>query len=269
MSPRRISTAVALILWAANAHAHEFWISPETYVTPKGGEVQAQLRVGQEFGGASYAFNPNRFERFDLVIGDQVIPVDGRLGDTPALNMPAPAEGLITIVHETGDNLLSYKGMEKFTKFAKHKDFEWAVQRHAERGLPTERFMERYRRYAKSLVAVGDGAGADREVGMKTEIVALANPYTDQLDMFPVKVLLDGKPRADAQIELFDKDPEGEVTITLHRTNSEGIGTFPIQDRHEYLVDAVVLLPLDAGDPTKFPVWVSAWASLTFKVPDW
>ena len=268
MSPRRISTAVALMLWTATAQAHEFWISPEAYVTPKGGEVQAQLRVGQEFGGASYAFNSNRFERFDLVIGDQVIPVTGRLGDTPALNMTAPAEGLITIVHETGDNLLTYKGMEKFTKFAKHKDFEWAVQSHAERGLPTERFTERYRRYAKSLVAVGNGVGADREVGMKTEIVALANPYTDQGNMFPVKVLLDGKPRADAQIELFDKGLDGEVTITLHRTNAEGIGSFPVERGHAYLVDAVELLPLDEGDPTKFPVWVSVWASLTFMVPE-
>ena len=268
MLPRLTCFAALMTMWATTAHAHEFWISPEAYVTPKGGEVQAQLRVGQEFGGASYAFNENRFTRFDLVMGNQVTPVTGRLGDTPALKMIAPAEGLVIIVHETGDNLLTYKGMEKFTKFAKHKDFEWAVQSHEDRGLPTERFMERYRRYAKSLVAVGDGKGADREVGLKTEIVALANPYTDQMDSFPVKVLLDGEPRADAQIELFDKGPGGEVKITLHRTNAEGIGTFPVTAGHEYLVDAVQLLPLDEGDPTKFPVWVSVWASLTFKVPD-
>lgn len=237
-------------------------------MTPKGGEVQAQLRVGQEFGGASYSFNPNRFERFDLVMGDQVTPVTGRLGDTPALSMTTPRDGLLTIVHETGDNILTYKSMEKFETFAKHKDFEWAVQSHTERVLPTDRFMERYRRYAKSLVAVGDGAGADREVGLKTEIVALANPYTDKLDVFPVKVLLDGKPRADAQIELFDKDPDGEVEITLYRTNAEGIGSFPVSAGHEYLVDAVELLPLDEGDPTKYPVWFSVWASLTFMVPE-
>lgn len=267
MSPRRISIAVASLLWATAAQAHEFWISPEAYVTPKGVEVQAQLRVGQDFEGGSYSFNPNRFERFDLVARGQVVPVSGRLGDTPALNMVAPTSGLITIVHETGDNLLTYKGMEKFTKFAKHKDFEWAVQSHLDRGLPTERFTERYRRYAKSLVAVGDGAGADREVGMKTEIVALANPYTDTLDKFPVKVLLDGLPRADAQIELFDKGPDGEVNITLHRTDANGIGSFPITRGHEYLVDAVVLSPLNEGDPTELPVWVSAWASLTFSVP--
>ena len=266
MTPRRISFAISMCLWAASAQAHEFWISPEAYVTPKGGDIQAQLRVGEEFGGGTYSFNPNRFERFDLVIGDAITPVKGRLGDTPALNMPASAEGLVIVVHETDNNLLTYKGMEKFAKFAEHKDFQQAVQDHHDRGLPTERFTEQYRRYAKSLIAVGDGAGADREVGMKTEIVALANPYVDAPDMFPVKVLLDGTPRADTQIELFDKAPDGTVTVTLHRTDAQGIGSFPVKSGHEYLVDAVTLTPLE-GDPENEPVWNTDWASLTFKLP--
>ncbi|MEP3347052.1 MAG: DUF4198 domain-containing protein [Litoreibacter sp.] len=268
MLPRRICTAAALFLWATSAQAHEFWISPNNYVTQKGGDIQAQLRVGQEFGGASYGFNENRFERFEMISGDQVIPITGRLGDTPALNMPAPAEGLVTVVHETGDNQLTYEGMEKFTKFAKHKDFEWAVEQHAQRNLPEERFTEQYRRYAKSLIAIGNGEGDDREVGMKTEIVALANPYTDTLEQFPVKVLLDGKPRANVQVELFEKGPDGEVEITLHRTDDNGVATFPVSAGNEYLVDAVVLLPMDADDPTSNPVWETAWAALTFLVPN-
>lgn len=267
MLPRRFFTVVAVTLWASVAHAHEFWISPEAYVTQKDAKVQAQLRVGEKFGGASYAFNPNRFERFDLVTAERTQPVTGRLGNTPALSMVIADEGLVTIVHETSDNLLTYKGLEKFTKFAKHKDFEWAVQSHVDRGLPTERFTERYRRYAKSLVAVGHGQGADQEVGLKTEIVALNNPYTDPAGTFRVKVLMDGAPRADVQIELFDKAPDGEVEITLHRTDAQGVGSFEVLSGHEYLVDAVALLPLEEGDPATTPAWLSIWASLTFMVP--
>ncbi|WP_298259199.1 DUF4198 domain-containing protein [uncultured Litoreibacter sp.] len=267
MSYRRICIFAAWVMWTTTAQAHEFWISPEAYVTPKGGEVQAHLRIGQEFDGAAYVYNPNRFERFELIAGSLRLPVAGRLGDTPALNMPAPANGLITIVHETDDSQLSYQGMEKFAKFAKHKDFEWAIQSHIDRGLPTDRFTEQYRRFAKSLIAVGDGAGSDTEAGLKTEIVALTNPYTNTEDQFSVKVLMDGKPRADAQIELFEKGSDGEVAITLHRTNANGIGTFPIKRGHEYLVDAVELLPLNLGDPATTPVWFSLWASLTFHVP--
>ena len=64
--------------------------------------------------------------------------------------------------------------------------------------------METYRRYAKSLVAVGDGKGSDRDVGLDTEIIALANPYTDDVSGgLPVLVTLYGEPRKDAQVETY------------------------------------------------------------------
>jgi len=267
MSVSRSVCAILCCFWATAAAAHEFWISPEAYVIPNGGEVQAQLRVGQEFSGPGYAFNPRNFTRFELVQGDVVTEVEGRLGDTPALGMAAPDEGLLVIVHETTDNTLTYTDMAKFAKFAKHKDFEWALAAHESRGLSTERFAERYHRYAKSLIAVGSAAGSDREMGLKTEIVALANPYTDGLTELPVQVLLDGAPRADAQIELFERGPDGEVAITLHRTDAEGRGVVPVKPGHEYLVDAVALLPLEK-EPGTSAVWWSLWASLTFKMPE-
>ena len=127
---------------------------------------------------------------------------------------------------------------------------------------------ERYSRYGKALIAVGDGAGADREAGLETEIVALANPYTDDLsDGLPVRVLYQGAPRADAQVELFAKSPEGEVEITLLRTDAEGVALLPVTPGQVYLADAVVVRPLEpvAEDD---PVWESLWASLTFKVPE-
>ena len=117
-------------------------------------------------------------------------------------------------------------------------------------------------------IAVGDGAGADREAGLETEIVALANPYTDDLsDGLPVRVLYQGAPRADAQVELFAKSPEGEVEITLLRTDAEGVALLPVTPGQVYLADAVVVRPLEpvAEDD---PVWESLWASLTFKVPE-
>lgn len=268
MSMSRSVLAAGLFVWGSVANAHEFWISPEAYVIPNGSEVQAQLRVGQEFSGAGYSFNPRNFTRFELVQGDTVTPVEGRIGDTPALGMEAPDEGLLVVVHETTANSLSYTDMEKFRKFAVHKDFEWVMDTHTERGLSTNKFYERYHRYAKSLISVGNGTGADRNMGLKTEIVALANPYTDALDTLPVQVLLDGAPRADAQIEVFERAPDDTVKITLHRTDAEGRGDVPVKPGHEYLVDAVALLPLEPGDGPSDPVWWSLWASLTFKMPD-
>ena len=131
------------------------------------------------------------------------------------------------MVHETTDNRLTYREWQKFVNFVEHKGFDGALERHAERGLPETGFVETYRRYAKSLVAVGDGVGLDQNVGLDTEIVALANPYTDDLSNgLPVKVLLYGAPRPNAQVEVFYRTPDGTIETEFHETNEDGVVSY-------------------------------------------
>ncbi|WP_116598943.1 DUF4198 domain-containing protein [Primorskyibacter marinus] len=262
--------ALALIaaLLPVAATAHEFWISPLEYQITVDAPLVADIRVGENFEGSAFSYLPMRFRRFDVVMGGDLSEVPGRAGDRPALTMPALQEGLAVVVHETTDYLLTYKEWVKFESFTTHKDFGWAMDQHRARGLPETGFRERYSRYGKSLIAVGDGAGRDREVGLLTEIVAQANPYTDDLSTgFPVTVLYEGALRTDTQVELFDKAPDGAVTSTLYRTDEEGVAIFPVSPGHTYLVDSVVMRPLDP-EAQDDPVWESLWASLTFRVPD-
>ncbi len=250
--------------------AHEFWISPQAYRIAPGEAIIADLRVGQNFGGPAYAFMPPQFDRFDQMTADGISAVPGRLGDRPAINSPDLPEGLVVLIHETTDAELTYRDFEKFIAFTEHKDFTWAVEEHAARGLPEFNFRETYRRHAKSLIAVGDGEGADMRTGLDFELVALANPYTDDLSAgMPVQLWKGDAPLAGTQIELFAKDAAGEVTITKHRTDAEGRSLLPMQPNTEYLVDAVILEPRTAADTTKDEVWHSDWAALTFKTgPD-
>lgn len=262
-----ISALFALL--ATPLSSHEFWISPDTYSVETGASITAAFRVGQNFEGSSYAFIEFRSERFDMVTADGNAPVPARMGDTPALNITRDTDGLVVIVHETSTSTLRYTEWEKFVKFVDHKDFAGLYDAHAARNLPQEDFVESYARFAKSLIAVGNGAGTDSFTGLKTEIVAVTNPYTDDLsDGMVVDVIYDGAARPNAQIELFEKTPDGEVTITLHRTDETGRGSFPVKPGHEYLVDAVVIEDTGNNDATAGPVWHTLWASLTFQVPN-
>ncbi|MGY9047582.1 MAG: DUF4198 domain-containing protein, partial [Rhodobacterales bacterium] len=231
--------------------------------------LKADLRVGQSFEGSAYPYVPANFTRFELIQGDAVRSVEGRAGDRPALNMAAPGDGLAVVVHVTRDYSLTYPKWETFVSFTEHKDIVWAQERHLERGLTKDRVRERYTRFAKSLIGVGTSAGADREMGLRTEIVALTNPYTDDLSNgFNVQVLYEGAPRADVQVELFDKAPgESKGVSTLHRTDDQGLVTLPVQTGHEYLVDSVVFNELDPETQDDH-AWESLWASLTFRVPE-
>lgn len=249
-------------LFPMNARAHEFWIAPEAFQIAPGDKVVASLRVGQNFNGSAQAFIPAHFQRFDLIHASGTRPVKSRIGDRPALNQPLDADGLWIVVHETQDLLLTYKEAHLFEEFATHKELTGTLESHKARGLPPTGFQEQYRRFAKALIAVGKGAGKDRVVGLRTEIVAQTNPYLESYNgQMSVKVLFEGQPRANALVEVFEKGPDGTVSVGTTHTNAAGLARFPTKPGRHYLVDAVKMLPLDGSEG---PVWYSLWASLTF-----
>lgn len=262
-----VAATLALICSLGKVSAHEFWIDPTAYQVAPGEPVIAHLRVGQEFRGAPQAYLPSRFKRFEVYHGAEVTEPEARLGDIPALELNGLPDGLAIVAHETTSSTLTYREWERFVSFVEHKDLSGALEAHLERGLSQEEFRESFSRHVKSLIGVGSAAGADRELGLETEIVALANPYTDTIEEgLPVRVLRSGVPRANAQVELFEQDADGVVTITLHRTGPDGIVALPVSSGNAYLVDAVVLEPREARED-RDPVWHSYWAALTFAVP--
>ncbi|WP_147105462.1 DUF4198 domain-containing protein [Tateyamaria sp. syn59] len=264
-------TRLVVVLWCAIcatiATAHEFWIEPERFQVPPSAQVVAHLKNGEEFEGVNLAYFEKRIARFDVVIGDTVRPVQARMGDSPALDVPGPVGGLVIVVHETEPSLLTYRDWAKFQKFADHKDFPDISDHHAANGFPDPPFKERYTRHAKALVAVGEGVGLDRALGLKTEFIALTNPYEPSFDgTMRVQLTLDGEARTDAQVEVFDRAPDDSVTVTLHRTDDAGIAAIPVTSGHDYLFDAVALAR--TADGTTDAVWDTYWAALTFGVPE-
>lgn len=250
------------------AQGHEFWIDPLTFFVNPGTPIRADIKVGENFKGTPSVFLPSRFNRFDIGTPMGFAAVQGRQGDRPALNQIAP-NGLAIVVHETTNSQLTYTEFAKFEKFVSHKDAAWAISEHRARGLPEDEFVEVYSRYAKSLIAVGPGQGADRNVGLLTEIVALANPYTDALpDGLPVRVLYRGAPKSGAQVEVFERAPGGGVRVFLVTANAGGEARIPVKSGHSYMLDSVVLRPPEgAAAQNPKAVWESLWANLTFAVP--
>jgi uncharacterized GH25 family protein len=262
-------TLILSVLFTAPVYAHEFWISPVKYEIDINQSIEAHFRVGQRFNGSSNSFLSRYTTRQEVVQMGKIIQVMGRNGDRPAFQMAGLPNGLAVLVHETTDSTLTYRDYEKFVAFVKHKNFEGQPEAHTARGLPKVGFVESYRRFAKSLLAIGDGVGQDMPIGLDIEIVALKNPYTDDLSNgMQVRILMAGLPRAQAQVELFERafGTTDEAKVSLYQTDAEGIATFPVIAGREYMVDNVALLPLEP-EVDGNPVWHSLWANLTFMVP--
>lgn len=265
---RRLAVILALI--ASPLAAHEFWIEPQEYQIERDGRLRAQLVNGQNFDGVELSYLPQRFRFFMHFASDRAMPVEGRLGSKPALDVAPMGDGLQVIIYASSVARVGYDSVEKFQTFADHKDFaDWA-ERHRALGLPEADFGEAYTRYAKTLIGVGTAQGADNRTNMETEFVAITNPYTANLNHgMQVQLWYRDAVRADTQVEMFEKSPSGDVAITLHRTDENGIATLPVKPGHSYLLDAVVLRQPNAElAAAQDVVWETLWASLTFEVPE-
>ena len=260
---------LALCLCAVPAVAHEFWLQPDDYTIAPDATLTASIVNGDEFKGQLIPYLPQIFVNFVDVTPEGVLPVPGRPGDRPAVNLPSPPEGLNVLAYEAKDSTVDYKGWDVVQRVVEHKGFDTFYEDHAARGFAEEPFREVYSRYSKALIAVGDGAGSDSRTGLETEIVALTNPYTDDLsDGMTFQLWYGDTPRADARFEIWDRSPDDEVSQTFYRTDAEGIVTVPVEPGHAYMADAVLVREPapDLAEATG-AIWETLWANMTWAVP--
>ncbi len=260
----RLSIFVALALTTGPASAHEFWIAPADYTLTADQPLVAELRVGEGFVGDTFPYLPPRFTRFDVIASDEVLPMPGRMGDSPAVNVAGLPSGLLVLAYVSTASTVTYTDAETYDRFLREEGLDFAVARNAARGLEPVGLTERFTRHAKSLVAVGEGAGQDRRLGLKVEIVAGANPYTDDTsDGLPVQAFRDDAPFANMLLRVLARGPDGSVTETRLITDDEGRTTIPAMPGATLLANIVAL-----DEETGAAQWHSHWASLTFAMPE-
>lgn len=243
--------------------AHELWIEPQVWSLSPGDVVMADIRNGENFSGSSLVWLDRNITRAEAAFGDAQAQITGRAGDRPAIAIPS-AEGLGVLVYETTPSSISYKTWEKFAKFVKHKDLGVSQSAHLANGFPQDGFTESYTRHTKALVKVGAGAGSDKAFGLETEFVALSNPYLPDFDnTFRANLFYQNAPRANVQIEIFERAPDGGVEVRLSRTDAAGLLNIPVKPGHSYLLDAVLLRP----GTQEGAIYDTLWAALSFHVP--
>lgn len=246
--------------------AHEFWIEPFRFQADPDKPLIANLRVGQNLKGDTLFYLPDAFNSFTITQGDMTRPVKSRTGDQPALMEAVGGEGLTILSYVSTDSTVTYEEPEKFASFLQHEGLEWVQAAHEKRGLPASGFSELYQRFAKALVQVGEGGGQDRALGLRFELVLEDNPYTGGQEAINARLLLEGKPHADARINVFRQHGD-DISMTPHTTDAQGRIRIARQDAQGmYLLNAVHMLePSAAGQQEA--VWKSLWASITFEIP--
>ena len=195
---------ISLLSVSSVLNAHEFWLEPLDFTVERGDSLQADIKVGQDLDGDTYAYYPSNFERFDLTVSDVTSPPKNRFAQKPAVDQTTTKDGLHVLTYQSKPSRLRYEKREKFESFLKNEGIEWVLDEHKKRGLPPLDFTELFKRFAKSLIKVGEGKGQDRLMGLPFEWVVLTNPYTQSSsETVTAQLFFEGKPFAASHVNVF------------------------------------------------------------------
>lgn len=144
------------------------------------------------------------------------------------------------------------------------------IAERARLGESTRPGRERYSRFGKTLIKVGDAPGdaaATRPVGLKAELVPLTDPTSLKAgERCRFRLLFDGKPVAGAMVgAIYASAKTGADQWPLTAwTDAEGEVEFALNDRGPWLVRSVHMVRRAGERGAEAADWESYWASLSF-----
>lgn len=227
-------------LLAPAAFAHDFWIEPSTFRPAAATTFTASLRVGENFEGETVPRRPSRIVTFAVrdAAGEQ--PVNGFANQDPA--------GYVR-VDRAGTAVIGYRSTP-YPHEVSRATFEKFL---AEEGIENVRVTgarqkEKYQRFAKAVVQIGDA---------RTNVPSFGFPFELVTDGDVVRVLYQQKPLPNTLVAAISRDGQRASA----RTDSNGNATLKL-GKGVWLIKSVHVLPAPKGAGYD---WDSLWASVTLE----
>jgi uncharacterized GH25 family protein len=258
-----------MILIANLAFSHDYWLQPKKFHLSKGETLVVHLYVGDKLEKEiEREFQKNMTLKFELITDSSLFNLVDEIKDKsiPVLVKKINFEGLALLSMERDYAYIELKPKE-FSEYLKHEGLE-DVQKLMEKLPPRKVERERYRRFIKSLIMIGDkpvGNVYGKILGQKLEIILLDNPFkTKPGDEITAQVLFDGKPLADKTITAYNLEPESKkINEYKAKTDKSGRVKFKIENPGLWLIRLVHLLKCNGCENAD---WESFWASYSFEI---
>ena len=261
------------------AHSHEFWFEPVTVTLAAGDSARLDLRVGEFFEGEQMGFSALQTAGLQQYSASgkkdlrTLLPPPSQ-GAVATLNMPLPSPGSYLFAFDSQPNQISLAA-DRFHAYLHDEGLDFIKTQREATGAAEKPGRERYRRHVKTLLRVGDAAGAGTatsaaadktyatRTGQRLEIV----PSNDPLLMKPgdalgLQVLFDDKPLAGALLKAWSRQG-GQTLIIRAKTSVDGKATFNLPYAGGWMVSVVHMVPVKG---VKDIDWDSLWGNLSFKL---
>lgn len=269
------SFAALFLLASSAAHAHEFWLMPQSFGVPPAQNFQLELRVGAGWPGESLGRNPDYIERFGLIDYDGERRVGGQPGADPAGVVAAKKSGSAWAVFRSKHSAITLEAV-KFESYLRDEGLESIIEARRVNGTSYAPAREMYSRCAKSLLQVAavtttaskaSPAFLKRNIGLTLELIPQTDPY--QLrggGAFTVQLLYLNQPLRGALVKALPQTAayEAKAPQITGRTDAQGRVTLPLSHGGVWLINAVHMVK---APPQLNADWESVWSSLTFELP--
>ena len=269
-------TFALLVLLAATATAHDFWLVPDAFQIAEGGPLEVRGQTSSRFPTSEAAVAVDRVSEARIIgtAGEARITDLTHRGKSLLLRHRPSAAGQYVI-----SAALSWRSVREsspgFRRYLELEGAPEALARVDRDGLLRGRdsVTRRYAKYAKTLVQVGVGGGRafSRVAGHPLEFVPLSDPASLRVgDTLTLRALFLGRPTADIRAHAgavewpIDESAEPSAAGDRH-FSSDATGTLrvPIARAGLWNVRTIHIVPSAPGSGAD---WDTHWATIVFHV---
>lgn len=258
---KRLALAAALLLAAADAQAHDFWIEPSTFHPQPGQTVAVGLRVGQNFIGDPVPRYSDGIASFFLRQNGKDENIEGADRIDPAGFLRADGKATAIIGYASTGASIELPP-DKFEDYLRLYGLDDIIASRSKRGERDKPGRERFLRYAKALLTGLKPSGVvSKPLGLAYEIVPDEDP-TGRPEPFRGHILYNDKPLADALVvALLHNEPSVKLQT---RSDAQGAFSLALPRAGVWLIKSVHMVRAGFFSSED---WDSLWASLTFEAP--
>ncbi|MGB7069782.1 MAG: DUF4198 domain-containing protein [Pyrinomonadaceae bacterium] len=267
---KQVLAVILALVFSVSAFAHEYWLEPDMFFLKAGEETALRLFVGEglkkEEERLFQASKTPLFRRYSHGVGSGIdISANARDDVSPLMDILFAKAGSVMFAMERNWSYISLEPKE-FDQYLREDGMEYIIAEREKRGESGKPGRERYSRFLKTLVQVGDKTDSTykKRTGLKLEIIPLDDPYFIAVgNSILFKVLFEGKPLREKTI--FADAREGEsISKSKFTTDRNGEVSVKIGRRGVWLIRLVFMrrCERDCGDAD----WESFWGAFSFGV---
>lgn len=262
----RLIAILILVLSAFPVFAHEYWFEPDSFFLKPGDKTPVHLFVGDGLvkDREERVYQPEKTVMFELFGLTKTWDLKKSTieGAMPVYTFSADKQGSYLLAMERNWTYIKLEP-DKFDEYLRSDGMEYIIAERAKLGENQKEGRERYSRFIKGLLQVGDKRDSTfgRKLGFKLELIPMTNPYLKKVgDQIQFQVLFDGKPLAGRTVFADNRESETQKLVTDKR------GKFTIKIGKSGLWLARLVYMQRCKSACGEADWESFWAAYSFGV---